>query len=707
MRYEDFGFIAVTRGSYKLKKEPILLKEFTRQMIEVVNIGTNLDLSNYFRTVYRFERGILSHVHKTGSVAGYKGSHFSDYALIEIDGGLETATASLKQVIDHLETWSVAKEQLDIDLSGGKGYHVHIPAGIFSPEPHHLYGKIMRMFVRSLFPNGWMGDKSLIDPKNYDVVRLNRLRGTKNLPEEPVDYPTGFKTRINGNLDSVLTDWHLALELWKAPSLDGLDEKSLMGEVYWDYPVNQKLYDLWRKCEKEVTDETHGLSTCPVSTGVFRFNREASGTPPCIAAIMGAFSPQGVVQLDHRRNSSFSALALYGIHQGWPPEAVKGMLSGFNQTLKDLGAKTLPKDELEKTFSSMLERRYPLRCGTSDSFLGLVEWCTSDGDPTKCPMQQKQEQASGDKTVQNAQQAYESLIVELKQGDSPFTFGIKAFDEFSGGIPLGKVITVQAYPSVGKTMLSLRLLRHLAEIVKYSDGFCMFMTPEEEPQEVLASMMMQTARVNWKMMYHAGQNGGLPKDSVEWFMSMKDTIYFAKTPGFDAAKISETIDKVSKSSGKKPMLLVYDGVTSLKHTRQFRGEEETVSALAAAASDKKMITVLNVHVPKPSGAVTKKEIYETELGDMAAHGSAFYLNFSNYLFSLYRDAECLMLKPHKMKKRWEGTPKLPEKQRLFIDKYFCCWTEEEAMKMDPQELGADPRIWFVPEMPVGFSMSNL
>jgi len=167
------------------------------------------------------------------------------------------------------------------------------------------------------------------------------------------------------------------------------------------------------------------------------------------------------------------------------------------------------------------------------------------------------------------------------------------------------------------------------------------------------------------------------------------------------------IDKVAKQSGRKPMLMCYDGVTSLRHTRQVRGEEETVSSLAAAASDKRMITQLNVHVPKPSGAVTKKDIYETELGDMAAHGSAFYLNFSNYLFSLYKDSDCLMLKPHKMKKRWEGDAKLPGTQRLFTDKYFMCYTQEEAMKMDPAELSANPQVWFVPEMPQNFSMANL
>ena len=136
-----------------------------------------------YRTWARFPEGFREHFeahrdekHPRGSVGGYAGPLYADFLPLDIDredraDALEVARTLLQRLDAR---WDVPLEAPRVSFSGNKGFHVLLPAALFSPAPGDRLHLVFRFMARKLF------DGLAFDEGVYDRTNLWRCANTRH-----------------------------------------------------------------------------------------------------------------------------------------------------------------------------------------------------------------------------------------------------------------------------------------------------------------------------------------------------------------------------------------------------------------------------------------------------------------------------------------------------------------------------------------------
>jgi hypothetical protein len=114
-----------------------------------------------------------------GSMAGYAGPCWAPFVWFDIDrnGNLEAALTSARRLATCLdERFKLPDESLLVFLSGGKGFHVGLPTGLWGPEPSPLFHRVCRAFAGCVAGAAGVA----IDAGVYDAVRPFRAPNSRH-----------------------------------------------------------------------------------------------------------------------------------------------------------------------------------------------------------------------------------------------------------------------------------------------------------------------------------------------------------------------------------------------------------------------------------------------------------------------------------------------------------------------------------------------
>lgn len=187
-----------------------------------------------YLSAFHFGDDFKEHLASTGSPAGFNGSTWSPHIWLDIDrvpekGGIDAALADTRMIVDVLdETFNVPRELLVPFVSGGKGFHLGIPTGLWEPPPALHFNAVARQFAEMIATEA----KVLIDPSVFDRVRAFRAPNSRH-PR------TGLHKR---HVPVDLLDKATAAELldrarepapFEVPSVGGVESADML-VVEWD-----------------------------------------------------------------------------------------------------------------------------------------------------------------------------------------------------------------------------------------------------------------------------------------------------------------------------------------------------------------------------------------------------------------------------------------------------------------------------------------
>ena len=187
-----------------------------------------------YLSAFNFGNDFREHLTATGSPAGFSGSTWSSHIWLDVDrdpgnGGIDAALAATRMIVDVLdETFGVPREVLLPFVSGGKGFHLGIPTGLWEPPPALYFHAVARQFAEMIATEA----KVPIDTSVFDRVRAFRAPNSRH-PK------TGFHKR---HVPVDLLDKATAAELldrarepapFEVPSVGGVESADLL-VVEWD-----------------------------------------------------------------------------------------------------------------------------------------------------------------------------------------------------------------------------------------------------------------------------------------------------------------------------------------------------------------------------------------------------------------------------------------------------------------------------------------
>lgn len=634
-------------------------------------------------------------MHSTGSVERYEGDHLLDAAVIESDGKdfSESAKFVFEELLPKLAEWGLDQKGILVDPSGNKGFHIEIGAGYFQPTPHPKLYRIHELFIRALtkLPESYYGQGQKIDTATYQICRLLRLRGTKNLQKDGLEEPhRGFKINLNGTLDSLRTAPEAVYELWKTPNNEALGYEYLSGQWHWEKPPIARLQDLWKECQSRVDDTEKKRVFVPDSQkSVTKRRIKVGEVPDCIKHLenMALTEPEKVKERNLRNYITCAITTFYaeaGYSDAWVLAHVLGIM---NQLIEP----DFTADEVATTVKTKLNgdntgSRYSFGCGRESGFPScLYHHCSESGELKDCPTHKAREEKKVTNLV-SIRSALDLAITDLKSGASPYLFGIPELDSYYGPIQPNDKVYVQAVQSSGKTLFSLGLYDKLMATAKQQGDILLFLSPEDKPEKLAKRWLITKAQMTAKQLYQQGGNN-LPEAVLDWFDLYNDTMYFWNVNQHSVGELSNAIDSASQMTGKNVAFVCYDGVFALRAENKFAKilEADIAQELARMISTKNQTRALfNIHLPKSVVQDAKKEgkAETSARGGLAGGlGTIMYSITSNLLLSLYQDQGFIVLKPEKAKERWDGNLGECGEILLAIDRYFRWHTLENAMKL--------------------------
>jgi hypothetical protein len=135
-----------------------------------------------YLSAFQFGDDFAEHLARHNSPAGFAGSTWSPWIWHDIDrdpssGGIARAHADTRILVDVIdETFGVPRDVLLVFLSGGKGFHVGIPTGLWEPPPGDDFHAVARAFAESIAGEA----KVDIDTGVFDRVRAFRAPNSRH-----------------------------------------------------------------------------------------------------------------------------------------------------------------------------------------------------------------------------------------------------------------------------------------------------------------------------------------------------------------------------------------------------------------------------------------------------------------------------------------------------------------------------------------------
>lgn len=134
-----------------------------------------------YLSAWTFGPDLPAHMKAHGGVAGYAGPCFAEWIPLDIDGaGTDPVADALdraRRLLAWLESEGADLDKLSYWFSGGKGFHVLLPAaGLVGAEPGPDFRKAARAFVARIGAATGAGP----DLGIYDAVRILRAPNTRH-----------------------------------------------------------------------------------------------------------------------------------------------------------------------------------------------------------------------------------------------------------------------------------------------------------------------------------------------------------------------------------------------------------------------------------------------------------------------------------------------------------------------------------------------
>ena len=135
-----------------------------------------------YLSAFQFGDDFAEHLARHNSPAGFAGSTWSPWIWLDIDrdpstGGIARAHADTRTLVGVIdETFGVPPDVLLVFLSGGKGFHVGIPTGLWEPPPGVGFHAVARAFAESIAGEA----KVAIDTGVFDRVRAFRAPNSRH-----------------------------------------------------------------------------------------------------------------------------------------------------------------------------------------------------------------------------------------------------------------------------------------------------------------------------------------------------------------------------------------------------------------------------------------------------------------------------------------------------------------------------------------------
>lgn len=699
--FADFKFIELAHWPLKQKwpnRNRILTIDGFISHYDNLKLGSSTALFNEYRGINRFDIGFRDYVHKNGSVERYEGEHILDAAIIESDGKTfpEASKFLFNELLPKLYAQGLDQKELLVDPSGNKGFHIEIPAGIFKPTPHPRLFKIHELFIRALteFPETYYGQGQKVDTATYQICRLLRLRGTKNLQKDGLEEPhRGFKINLNGSLESLRDNPELVYDLWKIPNQEALGYDYLSGQWHWQQKPNQRLQDLWQECQSRVDDQQKKRVFVPDSQKHPTKRRIRVGeVPACLKALedMALSSPEKVKE-QNLRNYITCAITTFYAEAGYSDAWVEAHVLGL---MNNCIAPDFTREEVIQTVRTKLAgdnggAKYSFGCGRESGFPScLHKFCSDSGELKDCPAYKAKEEKKSTNLV-SIYDAGQKAIDNYDRGPSPYVFSnIPDLANFYGPFWPGNKFFMQAVQTVGKSRLLFGFLDVFAPIAKTQGDIILAIFPEEQPEESAEKWQIRQCEKTLEQLYTGGSKS-VPQEVRNWLESYRDTIYLWNVVDQTVKEMENAVEQAQQVTGKKVAILSYDGITFFRDNNQFRKTEANIAQELIHVQKKFPYarSIYSVHMPKEVGKEARKEgRLETEHrgGIMAAYGSVLYSASAQLLLSLWEQDGFVMVGCEKAKVRWKGDIKKLEPICLVPDRFFRLHTLEAALALVDQ-----------------------
>lgn len=271
-----------------------------------------LDLSReHFLSVFTFGAGLRVYMAAHASTKGFDGPCCADHLWFDIDraDNIEAALADTRALaIASTDQWGVPDDALLVFFSGSKGFHVGVPAALWSPAPSAQFNHVARRLAETISRSA--GGGIVIDTSIYSKVGLFRAPNSWHAK-------TGFHKVILAH-EELLS---LSIE-----AIKGLARSPRPFDVPEGFSPSERLVEGWAEACREVEAEraamtartaalTHGGGPDRLNTLTLEFIRE--GAP---------VGGDGACDTAGRHRRLFAAAANLG-EFGCPPRLVHALLT--------------------------------------------------------------------------------------------------------------------------------------------------------------------------------------------------------------------------------------------------------------------------------------------------------------------------------------------------------------------------------------------
>lgn len=243
------------------------------------------DLAGNYETLWRYDKGLVDHVQKHGTVAGYDGIHTAKYIIFDFDDeeNLENAQRDALALIKTLvHVYEVDMSSIVIFFSGNKGFHIYLPIELLGNiTPSNDFADRYKKFIDHVAGKFKTSDLSI-----YNRLRLMRIPNTKH------EKSGLYKRHIS---ESILRDFK-PQDYKKACNIPEPEfDNPLENTSFTDVLVNPALEEIWHDIgveEENKTEQDKQVSNTfieALNTGASSGNRHGQ-----ITKIVGFLIDRGI-----------------------------------------------------------------------------------------------------------------------------------------------------------------------------------------------------------------------------------------------------------------------------------------------------------------------------------------------------------------------------------------------------------------------------
>lgn len=490
----------------------------TENMFNV--IGDDRDVE-WFYSTYKFNEDHKKHFDETNSVAGIR-DVTTNMVWFDFDAkDIERARQTTLSLIDRLFEDGFKEENIKINYSGNKGFHVSIDV-----EQELKPNQVEAIAYK------YAGDLEGFDESMYDATQVLRIPLTKHEKSGVYCTPITYSELVANTADELK---HIASDI-----------SEFDVDAYLDYYKSTELSDELLATPLVKEDKTETIKKdLSFDTSEIDLNQKPRYIDEARWLLMnGFFRGSGSADVGER-NYAFLCLASTYKNLGYDYEVILGMLKG----VAELQASRTGEDPYEE---HKIEAR--VRDVFSDSWKG-GQFTTRDPNnwlykyAVKMGVERHDEETSP-KTIYDIKEGFASFVKNIEK--NTIKTGIDVLDK-DMPITVGMNLGIVAAASAGKTAMALEILRH---------------TSKSGVVSVFASLDMHRNRLYEKLLYKVS---GLPRDELYHKIKMGEAddiekkikedygnVYFYDRSGATVEDVRNYVKEVERTTGEKVKLVMLD-----------------------------------------------------------------------------------------------------------------------------------------------------